>query len=53
MIFHFLRQNPDGRDNLAYASMESSYLVSALKVGDVGDIFSAHFGPLSTHWGSF
>ncbi len=55
----FLLRHSDGRVRIWYKeheSMDPSFLVSTVQAGvmvwcnGVGDIFLAHFGPLSTNW---
>ncbi len=57
----FLLQHSDGRVRIwckEHESMDPSCLVSTVQAGgggggSVGDIFLAHFGPLSTNWALF
>ncbi len=54
----FLLQHSDGKVRIwrkEHESMDPSWLVSTVQGGGVmvGDIFLAHFGPLSTNWVSF
>ncbi len=49
----FMQRQSDGRIwRKVHESMEPSFLVSTVQAGGggVGDIFLAHFGPLSTNW---
>ncbi len=54
----FLRWHSDGRVRIWQENMDPSCLVSTVQAwwwwcNGVGDIFLAHFGPLSTNWALF